>query len=159
MTDKRKSRPLVAQETGQAETACEARFPECDCITAAANRQPGGKIWALLPEGEALAVPAADLAALTGYSPRALRATIDKLRAQGVPVLASDNGYYRPAPGTAGLQEVKRFLRRQDSRCAANRRVVAPLRRMLRAAERGPLDGQMTIGEEDGDGTAQNVQP
>lgn len=121
--------------------------------TAAASGQ-AGKVWGLLPEGEALAVPAADLAALAGYrSTRPLRLAVDKLRAQGVPVLASENGYYKPSPGPAGIAEVKRFLRRQDARAASNRRTTHLIRVQLREIERGPLPGQQNLfGGGGGDG-------
>ena len=117
--------------------------------TAAASGQ-AGKVWGLLPEGEALAVPAADLAALAGYrSTRPLRLAVDKLRAQGVPVLASENGYYKPSPGPAGIAEMRRFLRRQDARMRSNRRTTRLIRARLRAIEKAPLDGQETMWGDD----------
>lgn len=160
MIDKTKAPGCVGAQSGaRQESSLAGAVPCSNSTTNSAARQSVGRIFDLLLEGEENAVPARDLATVTGLSPRGLRRAIDAERERGLPVLASDSGYFAPSPGPAGLQEVKRFLRRQDSRCAANRRVVAPLRRMLRAAERGPLDGQMMIGEEDGDGTAQNVQP
>lgn len=117
-------------------------------------RQPHGKIFDLLPVGEENALPARDLATVTGLSPRGLRRAIDAERERGLPVLASDSGYYRPAEGPEGVRELRAFLRRQDCRMRSNRRVVAPLRRMLKTLERAPLDGQKSLfvdGEGGGD--------
>ena len=104
------------------------------------------KIWNLLPEGEASAVPADALATLAGYgNTRALRFAVDRLRSKGVPVLASESGYFKPANGPAGIVEIKRFLRRQDARMASNRRATRLIRARLRGLETAPLDGQETI--------------
>ena len=106
----------------------------------------GEKIWNILPEGEASAVPADDLAALAGYgNTRALRFAVDRLRSKGVPVLASESGYFKPTNGPAGIAEIKRFLRRQDARMASNRRATHLIRARLRAFETAPLDGQETM--------------
>ena len=105
-----------------------------------------GKLWELLPTGEMLAVPANDLATLAGYrNTRSLRFAIDRLRENGVPVLASDSGYFRPAPGPAGIAEIRRFLRRQDTRAASNRRTTRLIRKQLRALENAPLAGQSCL--------------
>lgn len=106
--------------------------------------QAGGRIWQLLPEGEALAIPANDFARLAEYSnTRSLRAAIDGLRSKGVPVLATENGYFKPSPGPAGITEIRRFLRRQDARAASNRATTRLIRARLREIERGPLPGQV----------------
>lgn len=149
-----KPRPRRQPGTGQAETAAlaGATISMSDSTANDAPRQPHGKIFDLLPAGESHAVPARDLANLTGISPRRLRRMVDNERERGVPILASDCGYFRPADGPAGVAEVRRFLRRQDSRMASNRRVVAPLQRLLKTLERGPIPGQISIEEEvDGD--------
>lgn len=117
-----------------------------DFITLTSGRQPSGRIWQLLPEGEAMAIPASDFAKLAGYgSTRSLRAAVDSLRSSGVPVLATENGYFKPISGPAGITEIKRFLRRQDARMASNRRTTRLIRAKLREIERGPLDGQETL--------------
>ena len=113
--------------------------------TAAADRQ-GGRIWELLPAGETSAIPADDLAMLAEYSnTRSLRAAVDGLRSKGVPILATQSGYFRPSPGPAGIGEIRRFLRRQDARAASNRRTTHLIRAQLRALEKAPLDGQETM--------------
>lgn len=111
-----------------------------------AGRQ--GRIFSLLLEGEENAIPASDLARLAGYrSTRSLRAEIDRERDQNdsFAILASEAGYYRPAPGNRGLAEIRRFLRRQDGRAASNRRGTRRIREYLRAAEKAPLEGQETM--------------
>lgn len=111
-----------------------------------AGRQ--GRIFSLLLEGEENALPAANLAQLAGYkNRRSMRLAVDREReqGQGLLVLASESGYYRPAAGDRGIAEIRRFLRRQDARAASNRRTTRRIREYLRAAEKAPLDGQETI--------------
>lgn len=122
-----------------------------DFNSGGAGRQ--GKIFSLLPEGERNALSAADLTQLAGYrNTRSIRLEIDREREIGFPVLASDNGYFRPAPGPAGIAETRRFLRRQDSRMASNRRTTRLIRKQLRALENGPIDGQQTFFDGGGNG-------
>ena len=117
-------------------------------FSTAATGGQGGKLWDILPSGETMAVPAADLATLAGYrNTRSLRLAVDRLRARGVPVLASDNGYFKPSDGPAGIAEIRRFLRRQDARAASNRRTTNLIRARLRAIEKAPLPGQVDLWE------------
>lgn len=122
---------------------------KASCVSAAsiaATGSQGGKLWDILPSGEPSAVPASDLVTLAGYrNTRSLRLAVDKLRAQGIPVLASDNGYFRPSNGPAGVAEMRRFLRRQDARMASNRRTTRLIRARLKSLEDAPLDGQQSI--------------
>lgn len=144
---KEKAPSAATLEAAGAKTVAfgEATFSTDDFTMRAASRQ-AGIIWELLPEGEMSAVPADDLAKLAGYrSTRTLRAAVDRLRAQGVPVLASDNGYFKPSDGPAGIAEMRRFLRRQDARMISNRRTTRLIRARLRAIEKAPLDGQETM--------------
>lgn len=93
-----------------------------------------------------MAIPASDLMKLAGYkNQRSMRVAVDREREQGLLVLASEAGYYRPAAGDRGIAEIRRFLRRQDARAASNRRTTRRIREYLRAAEKAPLDGQETI--------------
>lgn len=129
----------VGMETGK-ETISNEYF------STAATGSQCGKLWDILPLGEPSAVPASDLATLAGYSnTRSLRLAVDRLRAQGVPVLASDAGYFRPDAGPAGIAEMKRFLRRQDARMASNRRTTRLIRARLKSLEKAALDGQESI--------------
>lgn len=115
-----------------------------DSTSGGAGRQ--GRIFSLLLEGEENALPAANLAQLAGYkNQRSMRLAVDREREQGLLVLASESGYYRPAAGDRGIAEIRRFLRRQDARAASNRRTTRRIREYLRAAEKAPLDGQETI--------------
>lgn len=105
-----------------------------------------GRIFSLLLEGETMAIPASDLMKLAGYkNQRSMRVAVDREREQGLLVLASEAGYYRPAAGDRGIAEIRRFLRRQDARAASNRRTTRRIREYLRAAAKAPLDGQETI--------------
>ena len=112
-----------------------------------ANCQAGGRIWRLLPEGEALAILANDLMKLAGFKDsRSMRAEIDRERKVCV-ILADDNGYYRPTPGHAGALELEKFIRRMDRRAASNRRSTHTARVALKELERKPLDGQIDFFE------------
>lgn len=111
-----------------------------------AGRQ--GRIAALLPAGEEHAVPAGDLARMAGFSStRSLRMAVDRERELDGNsfILASEHGYFMPADGSRGIAEMRKFIRRQDSRAASNRRATRRIREYLRAAEKAPLDGQETI--------------
>lgn len=133
-------------DEGKAETAArQAAISNYDFIIGGTGRQEG-KIFSLLMAGEQNAISASDLTTLAGYkNQRSMRMAIDHEREIGLPVLASESGYFRPSPGPAGIAEVRRFLRRQDSRAASNRRTTYLLRAKLREIERGPLPGQETF--------------
>ncbi len=89
-----------------------------DFITSTTNTQ--GRIFPLLLAGEENAVPSEMLAQLAGYkNQRSMRVAVDHERELGLPVLASEVGYFRPASGDQGISEVRRFLRRQDARAAS----------------------------------------
>ena len=93
-----------------------------------------------------MAIPANDLMKLAGYkNQRSMRVAVDREREQGLLVLASGAGYYRPAAGDRGIAEIRRFLRRQDARAASNRRTTRRIREYLRAAEKAPLPGQTDL--------------
>ncbi|MFG6350201.1 MAG: hypothetical protein K1W21_00950 [Oscillospiraceae bacterium] len=107
-----------------------------------------GRIAALLPAGEEHAVPAGDLARMAGFSStRSLRMAVDRERELDGNsfILASEHGYFMPADGSRGIAEMRKFIRRQDSRAASNRRATRRIREYLRAAEKAPLDGQEAI--------------
>lgn len=147
MGARKNARSPMARRAGKVETAALAgmTFSENDFTMTAASRQ-AGRIWELLPEGEMSAVPADDLATLAGYrNIRSLRLAVDRLRARGVPILASESGYYKPDPGPAGIAEIRRFLRRQDARAASNRKTTRLIRARLKSLENAPLDGQEAL--------------
>lgn len=118
--------------------------------TSGGNRQPGGHISRFLMQGEENAVPASTLAQMAGVSPRTLRHMVDRERLE-CPICASDFGYFLPDLGDKGIMELRRFVRRQDSRCVANRRVTKSARAVLKELEHRPLDGQETFFNGGGD--------
>lgn len=103
-----------------------------------------GRIFSLLLRGEENAIPGTELARMAGVNPRTLRLMVDQERLK-YPICASDSGYFLHDDGHKGILELRKFLRRQDSRCAANRRVTKSARAALKELERKPLDGQETI--------------
>lgn len=107
-----------------------------------AGRQ--GRIFSLLPQGEENAIPGPELARMAGVSPRKLRLTVDAERLK-YPICASDSGYFLHDDGHKGILELRKFLRRQDSRCAANRRVTKSARAALKELEHKPLEGQEAL--------------
>lgn len=144
-TEKAPTREATRAEAAGVEMSGKT-FSISDFSTMAADSQ-FRKLWDVLPVGEALAIPGNDLAALAEYrNTRALRFAVDRMRAQGVPVLASDNGYFRPAPGPTGIAEIRRFLQRQDARMASNRRTTRLIRARLKSLKNAQIDGQQEIG-------------
>lgn len=118
-----------------------------DSTSVGAGRQ--GRIFPLLLEGEAAALPASDLAKLAGFkNERTMRAQIDRERANGALILASEFGHYRPSPGARGIMEMRRFIRRQDARATSNRKTTRKIREYLRSAEKAPLEGQKNFWNE-----------
>lgn len=143
MIDKKKAPGSAATLTGAGrEAAAGMAHNSYDNFTSAdAGRQ--GRIFSLLLEGEENALSAADLATLAGYkNQRSMRMAIDREREQGLLVLASEAGYFRPAAGSRGVMEVRRFIRRQDARATSNRKTTRKIREYLRSAEKAPLEGQ-----------------
>ena len=114
-----------------------------------AGRQ--GRIFSLLLRGEENAIPGPELARMAGVNPRTLRLMVDQERLK-YPICASDSGYFLHDDGHKGILELRKFLRRQDSRCAANRRVTKSARAALKELERKPLEGQETMWGGDTDG-------
>ena len=107
-----------------------------------AGRQ--GRIFTLLPQGEENAIPGPELAQMAGVSPRKLRLMVDAERLK-YPICASDSGYFLHDDGHKGVLELRKFLRRQDSRCAANRRVTKSARAALKELEHKQLEGQVAL--------------
>lgn len=143
MTTREESRPLVAQEAGQDGMATgKAHNSYYHSTSGGADSQ--WQISALLMKGEENAIPGQELARMADVNPRKLRIMVDQERLKR-PICASDRGYFLPDDGSKGIFELRKFLRRQDSRCAANRRVTRSARAALRALENAPLEGQETF--------------
>lgn len=141
MNTKEKSRPLMAQGTGQAAERFVETVSNSDFTSGGAGRQ-GGKILSLLLEGEENALSASELTQLAGFkNERSLRQAVDRERENSL-ILASDRGYFRPQSGDKGLQEIRAFVRRMDSRMRSNRQTIRACKRALKAAEKAQLPGQ-----------------
>ena len=114
-----------------------------------AGRQ--GRISSLLLRGAENAIPGPELAQMAGVNPRTLRIMVDRERLQ-YPICADDGGYYLPDVGNKGALELRKFLRRMDSRAAANRKVTRSARAALKEFENKPIDGQIGLFGGGGDG-------
>lgn len=104
-----------------------------------------------LSHGAENATPARELAKLAGYhGTRPLRLAIERERKAGVLILANDDGYFLPSENEVyALAEIKRFIRRTDARAQSNRASVRACKRYVRGAERGEINGQVTIFKND----------
>ena len=72
-------------------------------------------VAAYLDEGEENAITANDLAALVGVSdPRVITRAIERERLNGVPICASNDGYYLPSSAAELERYMKAFCRRRD---------------------------------------------
>ena len=104
-----------------------------------------------LSHGAENATPARELAKLAGYhGTRPLRLAIERERRAGVLILANDDGYFLPSEDKVqALVEIKGFERRSDARMQSNRASVRACKRYVRGAERGEINGQVTIFKND----------
>lgn len=97
-----------------------------------------------LRRGEANAIPTSELVRLTGCSSaRELQTLIAEERARGAIVLSTGRaggGYFLPADGAVGRQELARFCATMRARALNTLVAMRPARRALRE-----LDGQMSI--------------
>lgn len=91
-----------------------------------------GRIYDLLPEGRAAAIPSKDLARIAGVpTVRLLQRQIERERAGGAGILSrSDGGYYR----SSDPEELRRFIRTLDARAKNTARAAASARQALDAA-------------------------
>ena len=91
-----------------------------------------GRIYDLLPEGRAAAIPSKDLARIVGIpTVRLLQRQIERERAGGAVILSrSDGGYYR----SSDPEELRRFIRTLDARAKNTARAAASARQALDAA-------------------------
>lgn len=97
-----------------------------------------------LRHGEANAIATAELVRLTGCSSaRELQSLIADERARGEIILSTSRaggGYFLPADGAAGRQELARFCATMRARALNTLAAMRPARRALRE-----LDGQISI--------------
>lgn len=146
MSTKEMSRPLVAQGTGQVETTAMAGASvssDVDFNIISGRKQ--GRIEALLPHGETNAVQVQILVELTGArSVRWLQREIEKERANGALILSTTRGtggYFLPAYGAEGRQEINAFIRTLTARASNTFRTLRAAKQALKE-----LDGQQEIG-------------
>lgn len=136
MTAKQKTRSDAAtSERARVETAAgQAAISDSDFITAAAGRQ-AGFVEALLPQGEAHAIPTRQLVALCGYrSARELQKQIERERMAGALILSKSGdggGYYLPDSGEAGRREIAAFVQTVNARAVNSLRTLKAARRAL----------------------------
>lgn len=117
MMAKENSRPLVAQETGQAgkEAATgKAHNSYLDFTTSAPQRQ---RIFPLLGHGKSSAVPGKELAGLLGLDDlRELTKLVERERASGIPICATCDsqqpGYFL----SSGPGELAAYIKSLDRR-------------------------------------------
>ena len=147
MTEKRNARS-VAATTERANPENEQLFNSTNCTTAPFVCQ----VSAHLLHGAENAIPARELAKLCGFrGTRALRLAVERERRSGALILSGDDGYFLPSQNvTQAVREVRRFVRRTDSRMMANRLSIRSCKRFLRRAERSQIDGQATFFESGG---------
>ncbi len=145
----KKRRPLPGGGTpgkGKREEHKTDELLNTDFTTQNGDGQVFMRVSDFLMHGEKNAVPAPVLALLYGYDrdTRKLRKQIDHEREQGELILASEHGYYLPSDNpTVAIQEIERFVQRQDARLYANRRVVKGCKAILREYERQEVPGQV----------------
>ena len=83
-------------------------------FTTAADGRQQGFVEALLPQGEANAIPTADLVRLAGYrSARDLQKEIERERRHGALILSRSGGrggYFVPSSGETGRREITAYM-------------------------------------------------
>ena len=98
-----------------------------------------GRIEALLPQGEQNAVRTSELVAMMGYaSDRQLRAEIERERGHGALILSTvrgRGGYFRPADGEQGKEELQRFIATVSARAWHSIQVLRSAKRALAVLE------------------------
>ena len=151
MNDKRKSRPLVAQETGQAETAAfgEAAISCSHCTTAPAQRQvPKVRVADFLSAGEQNGQTLKQLREILPGDGRSLRAQIERER-RDTPILSGQSGYYLPACE----DEIRRFCGSMRRRARAIWTSAANVEKAAGLSKCNPqLEGQIAISGGDTNG-------
>ena len=151
-----KSRPLVAQETGQAvetKTACEAVYFSNDYFTTSEGNGQVTQLYDLIPCGRANAVTGKQLMEITGARDlRSISKGVELIRRSGTPVCATTGknpGYFRPETAKELLNYVRSFNRR-----------LREMRRTLEALEAvaQSMEGQIVIAGWSDDGGGHNAE-
>lgn len=151
MNSNKKARAAASPaERARTTTARSASFSTSNFITDRGQKQ--GKIASVLPSGESNAIQARQLAAMVGApSVRALQTMISRECAATDALILSTSrnggGYFLPQQGSAGREEIQRYIGTLTARA---RHTFLRLRAARRALAR--LDGQTGIEEVDVDG-------
>ena len=99
-------------ENGSSEIKADDGYNFCNNITSN-QKQKQGLIESLLPHGAENAIPAEDLCNIMGYSDtRQLRHEVSRERERGALILSTTGqggGYFLPADGEQGQEEMQRF--------------------------------------------------
>lgn len=145
MMQKENARTTAATvERATAETtACRASIPIFNCTTADEGRQ-SKKIEPLLLHGANNAIPSKTLAKMAGCSSvRQLQSVIASERANGALILSTcrnGGGYFLPADGPGGREEIIEYTRTLRARALNTLRALKSARAAL-----ATLDGQFEI--------------
>lgn len=86
------------------------------------------ELLAVLKAGEQNAVTSRQIQKAFGLTQRELRRIVETCRKKGVYILASDSGYFFPEND----DELRRFIRRENSRIKNQCITIAPLKRYLK---------------------------
>lgn len=133
-----------AATPGRQEAATFCRAPAFQGNSTTPQLQKQGYIEALLPRGEQNAISSTELVRLAGVrSARELQNQIAREREAGSVILSTCRGvggYFRPAPGEAGKQEIAAFVSTLASRAIGTLRALKSAKRELKT-----LDGQITF--------------
>ena len=154
MSNKKNSRPGAATPERPAikgKITLSSAYSLNDHITAQQREQ--GPIEKTIPRGAANAISTADLVELAGCkTKRQLQNMIAAERARGALILSSTSGgYFLPAPGQEGREELRRFVATLQSRAVSTLRTLQEARIALAV-----LDGQLSFIETQRDA---GVQP
>ncbi len=142
MSAKRKTAPDDSGVNGgmeKNEHAAALQFPTQNHIMAGPDTQG---IAGILPHGAENAVSSTEVMHLCGISGiRQLRAAIAEERAAGALILSNTTGgYYLPAEGNQGREEMQHFVNTVRSKALALLSAAKPVRAALRV-----MDGQESI--------------
>ena len=142
MSAKRKTAPddsSIKGGTREKEHAATLQFPAQNHIMAGPDVQG---IADILPHGAENAIISAEVMRLCGIAGiRQLRAAIAEERAAGALILSNTTGgYYLPAEGNQGREEMQHFVNTVRSKALALLSAARPIRAALRV-----MDGQESI--------------
>ena len=137
MTDKRKSRPLVEQETGRAETAAISNINN----TTAQPRRQALCVTDILPHGRENALKMVDMREMLHADSRSIRASIQAER-QFTPILSDCSSGYWISDDQA---EVRVFFHSMMNR---SREIAKTAKAVARAAGLPRKDSQQLEGQE-----------